>query len=150
MQQSLEDKGFKFGWKEVDSTNYLVRQRRNRVYMNASKATSEKYAEEVNCIFKAMELPFRFALQDVFDFTRPAAEKTMTVKQASILQRAKARYADSRGKDVDSIDFKDVFLCVDLHTSQQRGVEMAVDELPCIRPSSTVYCTMLERFVDVD
>ena len=139
--EDMDVLGYVFEWTKVDAQNYLLRQRRNRVYGSAdlnSGQDAKSYAEAMEKTMRRMESDVRFPFAEVFDETLPPEKPRNNTAQHNV-DLAKQKSQIEQHTD----------LYVDASNSKSRGVEAAMDVLPCIKPTHPIYSIRLERYVTV-
>ena len=142
MQNDLEPLGYVLEYGKVDTQNFLLPQRRNRIYATADVSLGQT-AHDYGCAMQAtMDQLASDALIDtkkIFDESLPKSWLT-TERQTAKLKEALEGACLREGS-------QDVF--IDASTSNSRVAEYAVNVLTCVRPSHQIYSQRLERWVSV-
>ena len=146
MQEDFDARGYCFEWCRLDSQEYLLRQRRNRVWATADVSRGQDSAEYGKLMLKtvrSLATENLFPFEETFDMSRPAQPNFLKTPLAKGRISTVVEKARSQGKP-------DTNLFIDCATSSTWGGESAHDVTPCIRPSHAVWSTKLERPVHVD
>ena len=146
MQVIVEDLralGYQFEWEKLDAQQFLLRQRRNRIFGTGDIDAGQNYEEYRNNMRDTMESMSSDALlafESVFDQNLP--EEPLEGRTYELLQAALEKACLESNSD-------NVF--IDTSTSESRvnetGVESSTDVLTCVRPSHKIYSARLKRFV---
>lgn len=133
--------GYVFQWSKVTASDYLLLQRRNRVYGIADLdfgQSSTEFSSNMAATLKSMGGTLRFNFDDVFDRTLPAVE--LDGQAADNVQESLERNALKNGSSN---------LFVDTSTSSKWDTEYAEAMTTCIRPTHPIYSTELNRYITV-
>ena len=145
MTADLHGRGLIFEWDRVDSQDYLLRQRRNRVWGTADVdrgQDQETYSKLMKQTMRSMASSDSFPFEDVFDTGLPATPGALTTHQQR--QRVEAAVKEQRRKARPADN-----LFVVCASSQSRGCEYAYGVTTCLRPTHQVWSTQLGRHVTV-
>ena len=139
MSEDLQGLGYLVEWARTDAQDYLLPQRRNRIYatgdINAGQ-DHETYIEDMKRTMQSMASDSLLPFTSVFDITLP--EEQLEGRQFEKLQ-------ESVEKACVGAKSQNVF--VDMSTSTSRTSESATNVLTCIRPTHKIYSQKLQRFV---
>ena len=131
-------------WTELDSQNFLVRQRRTRIWGLAEASTGqtkERLRKSYGDAISELHSHFSFDMHQVF-MQGLRTEEPRRQLEHQILQKAKDK-ALEKNQNIDNLFF-------DASTSRSRletSVEYAVDVTTCITPTHDVYSTALQRYL---
>ena len=143
MQNDLETLGYVLEFGKVDTQNYLLPQRRNRIYATADVSMGqnvESYAKAMQTTMDDLSSDALIDVKLIFDDTLPKSWLT-TERQTSKLKEALEAACLHEGS-------QNVF--IDGSTSNGRTAEYAVNVLTCVRPSHQIYSQRLQRWVAVE
>ena len=139
IKRDLKDRGYLFQWSKMDAQQYLLRQRRNRVYGCADLDEGQDaklFCQNMQSTIENMASDVSFPFDDIFDRTLPkCALHGNALDQVNAALEASISKCESQN------------LFVDTSTSSQRNPEAAEGVTTCIRPSHPIYSTELQRFV---
>ena len=142
MQSDLSSMGYVVEYGGVDSKNYLLPQRRNRIYATADVDNGQcmnEYQNRMRKTMEAMSSDFIIPVDAILDPNLPKEDLT-TERQESKLKEAMDRASyQCQGRHV----------FIDGSTSKSRAAEFSVDALTCIRPSHGIYSEKFRRWVTV-
>lgn len=146
VEDDLEALGYMFAWQKLSASEFLLRQRRLRVWgvadlMNTD--SKDEFKKRMKATVGSMSGTELFDFNKVFD--RKLPKQALTNKlQKSKLQGAieKARLKHSDGRSTPNV-------FIDTATGCKRDVESAEEVTTCIRPTHHIYSAMMERFVSV-
>ena len=123
-------------WKQVDSQNYLLRQRRCRVWGLAVLNTGGESWPELNTCFHemldSMQSNFQFPMREVFE--KKAQEKPKEGRHTKLVDFSKKVFSGNPN------------IFVDCSTSLKKHIH-AADVCTCITPGHPVYSTELKRYL---
>lgn len=142
MARDLKQLGYVFQHSKVDSQNYLLLQRRNRVYglgdLDCGQSSGDLAKRLLTTMLDLASESNSFAFDDVFDSSLPKCAL-----------RGNALDKVNQAVERSLIDNKSQNLFVDTSTSADRDAEVAVGVCTCIRPSHPIYSVKLGRYVTV-
>ena len=128
-----------FQWSRMDAQQYLLLQRRNRIYGTADCDHGQcqlSFSGQMLDTLKSLAGNGRFAFSDVFDETLPEEPATgnalANVQQA--LEKAALQNMSSN-------------IFVDTSTSLNWSCELAEGVSTCVRPTHPIYSVQLKRFL---
>ena len=143
MQSDLDSLGYVLEYGGVDSKNYLLPQRRNRIYATADVGhgqCADEYGKKMKKTMDALASEFRIPVDTILQPDLPQ-EALTTERQETLLRDAVNRAAyQHHGRHV----------FIDGSTSTTRAPEFAVDLLTCVRPTHGIYSEKLRRWVTVN
>ncbi len=137
----LKQLGYVFQWSKLDAQQYLLLQRRNRVYGTADLdegQDSQTFFDKMADTLASLSGDTRFNFSDVFDASLP--KSALTGQAASNVQEAIQKAA---------LKNESSNLFVDTSTSDSWETESAERVCTCVRPSHPVYSVKLERYVEI-
>lgn len=137
----LKELGYVFQWSKLDAQQYLLLQRRNRVYGTADLdegQDSQTFFDKMADTLASLSGDTRFNFSDVFDVSLP--KSVLTGQAASNVQEAIQKAA---------LKNESSNLFVDTSTSNSWETESAERVCTCVRPSHPVYSVKLERYVEI-
>eukprot|EP00435_Cladocopium_sp_Y103_P063665 s286_g25.t1 len=146
MQEDFDARGYCFEWCRLDSQEFLLRQRRNRVWATADVSRGQDSAEYGRLMLKtvrSLASEERFPFEETFDMSRPAEPNFLKTDLAKGRISIVVGKAKNNGKP-------DTNLFIDCATSSSWGGESAHEVTPCIRPSHAVWSTKMGRPVHID
>eukprot|EP00438_Fugacium_kawagutii_P014416 Skav236071 [mRNA] locus=scaffold2211:153024:160283:+ [translate_table: standard] len=141
MREDMHNLGYVMEWSKMSAQDYILPQRRNRVYATADIHGGQcamSYHEHMKTTLQSMASDALLPFHTVFDTSLPkqCLEGKLEDKLEEALQKACV--------DADS---QNVF--IDTAGGKGRTVESAVNMLTCVRPSHKIYSQQLQRFVTV-
>ena len=141
MTKDLGELGYVVEHSKIDAQDYLLPQRRNRVYaladINAGQC-SQSFAQKMKATMESMASDVLLPFDSVFDTTLP--HQQLEGRQYDKLQEALE-------KACLQANCQNVFL--DTSTSSARECESATNVLTCVRPTHKIYSNQLQRFVTI-
>lgn len=140
MEKDMQNLGYTMEYGKVDAQNYLLPQRRNRIYATADVSLgpdAQAYADAMQATMD--DLASDALMNNIFDESLPKSELT-TKRQTNKLAEALEAACLREGSE-------NVFM--DGATSEGRVAEYAVNVLTCVRPSHQRYSQRLRRWVTV-
>ena len=141
MTKDLGELGYVVEHSKIDAQDYLLPQRRNRVYaladINAGQC-SQSFAQKMKATMESMASDVLLPFDSVFDTTLP--HQQLEGRQYDKLQEALE-------KACLQANCQNVF--VDTSTSSTRECESATNVLTCVRPTHKIYSHQLQRFVTI-
>ena len=142
MTRDLKDLGYVFQFSKLDAQNFLLTQRRTRVYGLGDLDEGqdvERFRDDMKATLSSLSSDIRFPCKDVFDQNLP--KTTLHGNAAMKVREAVEKYAlESQSNNI----------FVDTSTSSQRMSECAVGVTTCIRPSHPIWSVELSRYVSVE
>lgn len=142
MKRDLKQLGYIFQFSKLDAQNFLLTQRRTRVYGLGDLDEGqdvERFRDDMKATLSSLSSDIRFPCKDVFDQNLP--KTTLQGNAAMKVREAVEKYAlQSQSNNI----------FVDTSTSSQRSSECAVGVTTCIRPSHPIWSVELSRFVSVE
>ena len=143
--KDLGDRGHSFSFSKVDANNYLLPQRRNRVFGCSSAnglKTSEKMASEQHAwkaIFGKLGLGPKDQHFSLDDFLEPGLDPSPLhgpedVRNWDLIQAKLKKNKVSQ----------DACVCLHMGSSEKR-IEYMVGASTCIRPSHEIWCSQVQR-----
>ena len=141
MASDMQNLGYLFEWGKVDAQQFLLPQRRNRIYatadLNAGQDQKE-YQERMTESMRNMASDVLLSFDSVFDTSLPSEE---------LEGRAQDKVQEALDHARLHSQSQNVF--IDTSTSQGRQAESAVNVLTCVRPTHKIYSQQLQRCVTV-
>ena len=137
--RDLKSLGYLFQWCKLNAQDYLLPQRRNRIYGFADLDEGQNFdsfAKNMYSTCQSMTSDRLFNFQDVFDQKLPSC-----VLHGNALENVQ------RALDKHASESTNIF--VDTSTSQQ-FLECAVDTATCVRPSHPIFSVQLNRYLTVE
>ena len=130
--EDAETVGGKFGFAQVDTSKFLLPQRRNRVYgvLSMNEQRGDRLKTEFKEVMSLLETHARWPIED---FLQEGANGQPPVQ---LTKRLKA-IVDKAVDEVKGLPDADLFL--DASTSADRNSEKALGMATCLRPSHKVY-----------
>lgn len=142
MKNDLDGLGYVMEYCKIDTQNYLLPQRRNRVYATADVGNGQnasEYEKNMQKTMEAMSSGVRIPTDEILNHDLPeehlTSERQMGLLQKSI-EHASDRFASNN-------------LFIDGSTSSSRIPEYSHASLTCIRPSHGIYSVKYKRWVTV-
>ena len=142
LAKDMDDLGYILEWCRVDAQNYLLPQRRNRIYATADISAGqdpEKYASNMSATMRDFASDALLPFETVFDLTLP--KQPLSGRTSQKLQEALEH-------SCLQCNSQNVF--IDTSGSKDRKPESAVNCLTCIRPTHKIYSQQLQRHVTVE
>lgn len=142
IKRDLKAIGYQFQWSKLDAQEYLLLQRRNRIYGLGDLdegQNSETFSATMQKSLSSMASGVSFGFDQIFDKNLPKC----TLK-GNALDRMKEAIQKYQYQESESSN-----LFIDTATSSQREAEAAVGVATCVKPSHSIYSTHLERFLTV-
>lgn len=140
VKRDVDQLGYICEFEKVDTQNYLLRQRRNRVWGTcdlSSGQSMEEYQKNMAATMSSLSSDQLFDFELSFDMDLPE-ESLKTDRERAKLQEA-LHEAMLRHASSDVI--------VDMQTSAGRQPEKAIGVCTCIRPTHAMYSSRLKRHV---
>ena len=138
MEEDLGERGYIMEWCKVDAKEYLLPQRRNRIYAIGDVNSGQKREQFVNGMRSTMDSlksDMTFSLEDIFEKNVLAPTK--------LTERARKQVGAALEQACLKGQTKHVF--VDISTSQSRNPEYCVGATTCIRPAGGIYACSVDR-----
>lgn len=143
MAKDLEELGYVMEHALVDTQNYLLRQRRNRVYATADVSNGQSaapYGEKMEETMQALgSSDALISFEQIFDMSLPKKPLSSDRQHQKLQQALEAACLKAQSNNI----------FIDNSTSNSRMAEYAVDVLTCVRPTHAIYSQKLARFVTV-
>ena len=142
MKRDLAELGYVFEWTKVDAQNYLLPQRRNRVYATGDVNSGQNAADYQRHMRETMEMMSSDALipfELVFDEPLP--------RQPVHAGRVNDKLQEALEDACLKAQSQNIF--IDASTSNSRAAEYNVNALTCVRPTHGIFSQKLQRFVTV-
>ena len=142
MQHDLEQLGYVLEYNRVDTQDYLLPQRRNRIYATADVGNGQcakSYHLAMQKTMDAMASDTQMNFNTFFDTSLPADELTTDRQQTKLKEALEAACLHSQTNNV----------FIDGSTSNSRSPEYAINVLTCVRPSHQIYSQKLQRWVTI-
>ena len=142
VREDMCSKGYVWECAKLDARDFLLRQRRGRVYGTAdinSGQDQEVYAREMARTLESLKSDVLFPFEDIFDESLP--------EQPPHLQREKDKVQEAQ--QIGQMQFGSTNMFTDTSTSAARVAECAPEVVPCIRPTHPIYSQKLKRYVTV-
>ena len=146
MAEDFRELGFVFEWQRLDSQDFLVRQRRNRVWGTADICRSQneqEYSKNMQQTIQSLKSTSHFPFEEVFDVSLPGSSTASKTELYKHRISESVRLTKEHGKDTQN-------LFIDCSTSRSRKPEFACEVTPCIRPTHQIWSNRLNRHVTVD
>lgn len=143
MKSDLETLGYVMEFGKVDTQDYLLPQRRNRIYATADCSNGQdasEYNKRMQETMDTLSSDFHIAFEHIFDQTLPAAQLS-TERQNDKLQEALEQAC---------LKFNSQNIFVDVSSSKSRQAEYAHGVLTCVRPSHGIFSQKLGRWVTIE
>ena len=148
VRKAFEEVGYAFAYKEMDARNFLVPQRRTRVWMWAirSDVAADPAAGEVQTVLNALERPQPVALSK---FLRPAAcdprpRRTINCREVRVLDSVVQESRPLQRLEAEEL----TDLVVDVAKSADRA-PWCIGTTPCVLPNSRFHWRREQRVLGV-
>ena len=138
MEADLEKLGYVLEYGRVDTQDFLLPQRRNRIYATADVSNGQcpkQYAEAMASTMAAFQSDLHVDLE--FDRSLPKESLTTDRQQTKLKEALEAAVLKEQTDDV----------FIDGSTSNSRPSEYAINVLTCVRPSHQIYSQQLQRWI---
>lgn len=133
--------GYVFQYSKLDAQDYLLTQRRTRVYGLGDLDSGQDQAklnEEMASTLHDMSSDKRFAFNQVFQNDLP----TCTLRKNAL-----GKVQEAITKCMLNSESQNIF--IDTSTSKDRNVEMGYGVSTCVRPSHPIFSVQLQRYITV-
>ena len=141
IEADLKKLGYVLQWHKLDSAQYLLPQRRNRIYCTGDLDVGQSAAVLQESMAKTLERLSGAETMDVFDSSLPPEPPLQNENQITVVGNAvKAALLQHACRDV----------FVDKNTSTSRPPEHAPGVTTCIRPTHGIYSTRMQRHLTVE
>ena len=143
MKHDLEALGYVLEYGKINTQDYLLPQRRNRVYATADVSTGQDgndYSKRMKDTMEDLASDANISLDQICDLSLPP-EWLSTERQNDKLRQALEHACLKSGS-------QNVF--IDGSTSNSREAEYAVGVLTCVRPSHSIFSQKLQRWITVE
>ena len=140
--RDLKNLGYVFQFSKLDAQNYLLNQRRTRVYGTGDLdegQNADSFRESMRATLSSLSSDIRFPFETVFDENLP---------KISLRGNAYNKVQEAIEKFALQSQSNNIF--VDTSTSKDRQAECAVSITTCIRPSHPIWSVRLSRFVTTE
>lgn len=145
VQEDLQSLGFVWECSKVDTQNYLLRQRRQRIWGTADVSRgqdSDEYGKLVRGTMKSLESTVHFPFEETFDLSLPPNPAFLRTDRSK--ERITRAVESRKSKNLPHTN-----LFVDCASSASWGTEKAHEISTCLRPTHHVWSTRMERPITV-
>ena len=137
--EDFRELGHVFEFSKLCSSNFLVPQRRSRVWGSSCAGEDEsEYGLQMRLSMLRMQGSLRFSLDDVLEKDLPKISPTATTLKEHI--QSVKKLCQKRGLDVSQVT-------MDTAASSARGPEWTCGMLTCCRPSHKIFHLGLQRMI---
>ena len=139
VERDLKKLGYVFQYSKLDTQNYLLLQRRNRVYGLGDLDDGQDpnlLKKKMAATLADMSSNQRFSFESVFDASLP-----------KIVLRGNAEEKVRQALELSLLANHSQNIFVDTSTSAARKPEVGMGVLTCVRPSHPVYSVKLGRYI---
>lgn len=139
--RDMKSMGYVFQHSKMDAQDYLLTQRRTRVYGLGDLDSGQDLAqlsENMASTLGDLATDKKFPFNEVFQSNLP----TCTLKKNAL-----EKVEEAINKSMVDNESQNIF--IDTSTSKKRTVEMGYGVATCVRPSHPIFSVQLQRFVTV-
>jgi site-specific DNA-cytosine methylase len=143
IKRDMNELGYLWEVGRTDARDFLLRQRRNRVYGTAdlnSGQSEQVYQARMAATMNSMKSDINFPFDAVFNTALSCEKPRLRREQLKVEEAVRKGMMDSGCSN----------MFVDTSTSESRMAECVQDVLPCIRPTHPIYSQKLCRYVTVE